>query len=263
VETGLDFFDVRYLSGAQERFTSPDEPLTFADPENPQTWNLYAYGLNNPLLYSDPSGHDPCVNGTNPETGNICTTGTATAPELDPLLELMLGRLTNTLVMINRVTEKAQELAQPTLDWLGSRDPNCTLKGMAAVGGAGLALGSTLGLGGGPTAFITVPAGGGLAFLGGAAVGGIAGMFACTTGGAPSGGSGPRSSPNFRVPKNPPQAPPKSVPPGWRVRVMPPTSDYPKGYWRLEKPMPNGGWQGIDPSTMKPGAQWETHIPLP
>jgi len=44
---------------------------------------------------------------------------------------------------------------------------------------------------------------------------------------------------------------------------MPPTADYPNGYWRLEKPMPNGGWQGIDPSTMKPGTQCETHVPLP
>jgi len=44
---------------------------------------------------------------------------------------------------------------------------------------------------------------------------------------------------------------------------MGPNSNYPNGYWRLEKPMGNGGWQGINPSTGKPGPEWETHIPFP
>ena len=54
-----------------------------------------------------------------------------------------------------------------------------------------------------------------------------------------------------------------AIPSGFRVRQMPPTQQYPNGYWRLEKPMSNGGWLGIDPSTMKPGTQPQTHIPLP
>ncbi len=77
--------------------------------------------------------------------------------------------------------------------------------------------------------------------------------------------SQPLPAPNFEPPTNAPQPPldPADVPPGWRVRVMQPTDQYPDGYWRLEKPMTQGGWQGIDPSTMKPGGQPETHIPLP
>ena len=74
---------------------------------------------------------------------------------------------------------------------------------------------------------------------------------------------GPKPTPNFKPPTNPAQLPLKEFPPGWRVREMPPTQQYPNGYWRLEKPMPQGGWQGIDPSTMKPGAQCNTHVPLP
>jgi RHS repeat-associated protein len=56
-ETGLDFFGARYISSAQGRFMSPDIPLIDQHADNPQSWNLYAYGRNNPLRYSDPTGH--------------------------------------------------------------------------------------------------------------------------------------------------------------------------------------------------------------
>jgi len=55
-ETGLDYFGARYYSGAQGRFTSPDPLLSCANVRNPQTWNRYAHGLNNPLRFSDPLG---------------------------------------------------------------------------------------------------------------------------------------------------------------------------------------------------------------
>jgi RHS repeat-associated protein len=80
-ETGLDYFEARYYSGAQGRFTSPDEfkggfdnydgtsvfqpgPLPYADIGDPQTLNKYVYVRNNPLRYTDPNGHcfwDACV----------------------------------------------------------------------------------------------------------------------------------------------------------------------------------------------------------
>ena len=74
---------------------------------------------------------------------------------------------------------------------------------------------------------------------------------------------GPKPSPKFISPTNPAQMPPKTIPPGWRVRGMPPTKQYPNGYWKLEKPMSNGGWQPINPSTMRPGGRPDTHIPYP
>lgn len=55
-ETGLDYFGARYMSSPQGRFTSPDPLLESADPSDPQTWNRYAYGLNNPLRFIDPTG---------------------------------------------------------------------------------------------------------------------------------------------------------------------------------------------------------------
>lgn len=39
------------------------------------------YGLNNPLTYIDPTGHEPCINGVNPENGNICTVVTGKHPD--------------------------------------------------------------------------------------------------------------------------------------------------------------------------------------
>ncbi|HRJ18126.1 MAG TPA: RHS repeat-associated core domain-containing protein, partial [Bryobacteraceae bacterium] len=55
-ETGLDYFGARYLSAAQGRFTSADPLLNSGRPWEPQSWNRYAYALNNPLKYVDPDG---------------------------------------------------------------------------------------------------------------------------------------------------------------------------------------------------------------
>jgi RHS repeat-associated protein len=55
-ETGLDYFGARYLSSAQGRWTSPDEPFADQHPEDPQSWNLYGYVKNNPLRFIDPFG---------------------------------------------------------------------------------------------------------------------------------------------------------------------------------------------------------------
>jgi RHS repeat-associated protein len=55
---GLDYFGARYFSGAQRRWTSPDPSGRF-DPRNPQSWNRYSYGFNNPVRYVDPNGEWP------------------------------------------------------------------------------------------------------------------------------------------------------------------------------------------------------------
>jgi RHS repeat-associated protein len=55
-ETGLDFAQARYYQNRLGRFTSVDPLLSSGEIQVPQTWNRYAYSLNNPLLYTDPSG---------------------------------------------------------------------------------------------------------------------------------------------------------------------------------------------------------------
>jgi len=59
IETGLDFFGARYFSAAQGRFLATDGLISRKEwmPE-PQRWNRYTYGLNNPLKYVDPDGKD-------------------------------------------------------------------------------------------------------------------------------------------------------------------------------------------------------------
>jgi RHS repeat-associated protein len=66
-ESGNDYFDARYYSSTMGRFMSPDwsakeDPVPYAKLDNPQTLNLYAYVLNNPLARADADGHCPeCV----------------------------------------------------------------------------------------------------------------------------------------------------------------------------------------------------------
>jgi RHS repeat-associated protein len=81
---GLDYFGARNLSSAQGRFTSPDEPLIYQNPSDPQSWNLYSYAYNNPLVFVDVDGHEPCVNGINPENGNICVVHSEATPKVEP-----------------------------------------------------------------------------------------------------------------------------------------------------------------------------------
>jgi RHS repeat-associated protein len=59
-ETGLDYFGARYMSAAQGRFTGPDAPFMDQHENDPQSWNLYSYVRNNPLIFTDPTGND-CV----------------------------------------------------------------------------------------------------------------------------------------------------------------------------------------------------------
>jgi RHS repeat-associated protein len=60
-ESGLDYFGARYYASSMGRFMSPDPSgLYYADQTNPQSFNLYAYALNNPLKFIDPTGLTIC-----------------------------------------------------------------------------------------------------------------------------------------------------------------------------------------------------------
>jgi RHS repeat-associated protein len=57
-ESGLDYFGARYYGSTMGRFMSPDpdNASAWAHPGDPQAWNAYSYGRNNPLTNVDPDG---------------------------------------------------------------------------------------------------------------------------------------------------------------------------------------------------------------
>jgi RHS repeat-associated protein len=57
--TGLYYYGARYYDPGIGRFISPDSIVP--DPTNPQNFNRYSYCLNNPLKYTDPTGHWPSL----------------------------------------------------------------------------------------------------------------------------------------------------------------------------------------------------------
>jgi RHS repeat-associated protein len=73
-ESNLDNFEARYRSSTLGRFMSADPANAGADPTNPQSWNMYSYVLNSPVVFIDPTGMDACRAGDEP----TCTVGALT-----------------------------------------------------------------------------------------------------------------------------------------------------------------------------------------
>lgn len=70
-ETGLDFFEARYYSAIQGRFTSVDPGESGARASDPRSWNAYAYAGGNPVLFLDPDGREYLVCGPNGNSRNL------------------------------------------------------------------------------------------------------------------------------------------------------------------------------------------------
>jgi RHS repeat-associated protein len=74
-ESGNDYFGARYYASSMGRWMSPDwsaiqDPIPYADIDNPQTLNLYAYVQNNPLTLHDATGHYHCDPDYSTTNGN-------------------------------------------------------------------------------------------------------------------------------------------------------------------------------------------------
>ncbi len=147
-ESGNDYFGARYYASSMGRFMSPDwsakeEPVPYARLDNPQTLNLYAYLMNNPLAGVDADGH--CAGGGWCELGGQSDIAarwaaqqaanitklfvkpppppTPAAPKAPPILMVNTSISGNTTSMTisthdKTTTRTVESLTKATNDWL-------------------------------------------------------------------------------------------------------------------------------------------------
>lgn len=173
---GLDYFGARYFSGAQGRFSTPDDPFNDQDPADPQSWNLYSYVRNSSLTYTD-------------ATGMFRSSGEGGPPGCsDPWAPCgSLFRL-----WWDSLQQTVQQFAQQVRSFISTpRDPGCMMAAMSAGAGVGAAAG-LVGVTTGPGELVIEPA----AVVGGAVHGLAGGSFVCMSNSGPSSsGGGARPQP--------------------------------------------------------------------
>lgn len=197
-ESGLDYFGARYYASSMGRFMSPDssgspEPVPYADYEDPQSLNLYAYAGNNPIRRIDNEGHyycDPDRSSTSTDSaGNTTITVTAGACHYD------WGDFTNYVGQIARKTtsalSNATQQVSNTLSQVDWQRVGCIGNRALAGGLAGAGAGAVAGALTGPGEVVTVPGGALIGSLGFGAGSGAVGAATCKSGG---GGGGGRAS---------------------------------------------------------------------
>jgi RHS repeat-associated protein len=204
-ETGLDYFGARYFSGAQGRFTSPDAPFNDQDPSNPQSWNLYSYGRNNPLAFIDPDGTTTCD-----ANGNNCHDDVTVSGDSDPV-DYVWSFLQSAG---SQAVQNAVNATNTALTAVNNfrNSSNCTgavtAAGAAAGAGIGAQAGSDIGaaagaglgtfalpgggtIGGGVIGFgVGGGIGGAIGYRGGSALGGFAASVFCNGNAGPGSGGG-------------------------------------------------------------------------
>ncbi len=112
-ETGLYNYDARLYDPVLGRFTMADTLLP--DLYNPQALNRYAYVLNNPLIYTDPTGHYPGTWDGSSSTGTELNNGNEDAQDFaDRLDNSSYDDDSNDIVHIE--TNDIEEITTPSVD---------------------------------------------------------------------------------------------------------------------------------------------------
>jgi RHS repeat-associated protein len=179
-ESELDYAQARYFNSKHGRFTSADPLMASATKTNPQSFNRYAYVLNNPATLTDPSGLCP------PVDDNPCKIGDKNLATDEEWIKIKDDGTEGWSIINNTVIEMSDTNASDSkvriiTDPPPTNDPGNVIKAggiLAAILGAGGATGGTAGAGG-------------TGIIGGGIFGGI------LSGGSGGGGSG-GASPNTR-----------------------------------------------------------------
>jgi RHS repeat-associated protein len=93
--TGLYYYEARYYDPSIGRFISPDTIVQ--NPSDPQTLNRYTYCSNNPLRYTDPTGHgwgDWFVQQVNNVVNTVTDAWNTIQPYVQPAVDIAIIAIT-------------------------------------------------------------------------------------------------------------------------------------------------------------------------
>jgi RHS repeat-associated protein len=109
-EAGLYYYNARWYDPLTGRFIQADSIIPA--PSNPLAWDRYAYGMNSPINYTDPSGHKACEDQGN---GTVCTNDRPlekSSEEIDKRVEQVVGFLNFTRNILRKITNEVNTLAK-------------------------------------------------------------------------------------------------------------------------------------------------------
>jgi RHS repeat-associated protein len=147
---GLYYYGARWYDNYLAHFIQPDSIVP--DPYNPQDWDRYSYGLNNPSRYVDPDGHWPCSFSSSGFSCSISTFGLSQT--IDRASEKLFGVKNASDVLSNAMStfSLGADVAAEALD-IAASTIVATGTVIGATGGAAITLP------GGGTAVVTGAAG--------------------------------------------------------------------------------------------------------